>query len=140
MADPKLETLEQPRGRRSWAEPYKIKVVQPIRVVDRAEREKALIEAGSNTFLPRSDQVFIELLTDSGTNAMSDRQWAGMMIGDEAYAGIRNFFHIEEAMRAHYGFGHLVPTHQGRGADRGPREQSKRPGASGSRRARAAGQ
>jgi len=121
MADPKLETLGQQRGRRSWAEPYKIKVVEPIRVVDRAEREKALIEAGFNTFLPRSDQVFIDLLTDSGTNAMSDRQWAGMMIGDEAYAGIRNFFHIEEAMRAHYGFGHLVPTHQGRGADRGPR-------------------
>jgi tyrosine phenol-lyase len=104
-------------SRMQLPEPWRIKVVEPIRLLPREERERLLAEGGYNLFKVPSEAVFIDLFTDSGTSAMSDWQWAGMMQGDEAYAGSRNFYQLRDAIRDVFGFEHFLPVHQGRVAE-----------------------
>ncbi len=100
-----------------FIEPYKIKAVESIKLLPKEEREKKLQEAYFNLFKIKAEDVFIDLLTDSGTNAMSDYQWSGIMLGDEAYAGCKNFYNLEKTVQEIFGYKYVIPVHQGRAAE-----------------------
>ncbi len=100
-----------------YIEPYRVKVVEPITAISREEREAAMKRSGYNLFQLRADEVYIDLLTDSGTSAMSDSQWAGIMMGDESYAGSRNYWNFKDSVIDIFGLEHVVPVHQGRVAE-----------------------
>ena len=99
-------------------EPFRIKTIEPIKQTTIEEREKILENAYFNPFLIHSEDILIDFLTDSGTGAMSDRQWSAIMKGDESYAGSKSFFKFEKVVRVIMGFKHVIPTHQGRAAER----------------------
>ena len=101
-----------------YPEPFRIKAVEPLKMLTRAEREKKLAEANYNEFALKAEDVYIDLLTDSGTNAMSSAQWAGVMMGDESYAGASSYFHLIENAKDIFGFEYIQPVHQGRAAEK----------------------
>jgi len=105
------------RDRNLYAEPYRIKMIEPIKIRDRKTRENLIVEAGYNIFNLKAEDVYIDLLTDSGTTAMSANQWAGLMLGDESYAGCKNFFNLRDALQDIFNYQYVVPTHQGRAAE-----------------------